>query len=159
MLYLKKLYLDGTPLEDIVTVAEFSRQHAAPALSWSLGSDRPDGTQTAYTLTLTDLDSRKVLYESGRVETAAQTATFPAGDFPAGALLHADLLVEDDAGGTATGEELFFNGALDAFPGTWISSQEDEGNRVLHFYRDFVPSSRWRTRCCIPAGWATTRRT
>ena len=61
------------------------------ALSWSLGSDRPDGTQTAYTLTLTDLDSRKVLYESGRVETAAQTATFPAGDFPAGALLHADL--------------------------------------------------------------------
>ena len=93
MLYLKKLYLDGTPLEDIVTVAEFSRQHAAPALSWSLGSDRPDGTQTAYTLTLTDLDSRKVLYESGRVETAAQTATFPAGDFPAGALLHADLLV------------------------------------------------------------------
>lgn len=139
MLYLKKLYLDGTPLEDIVTVAEFSRQHAAPALSWSLGSDRPDGTQTAYTLTLTDLDSRKVLYESGRVETAAQTATFPAGDFPAGALLHADLLVEDDAGGTATGEELFFNGALDAFPGTWISSQEDEGNRVLHFYRDFVP--------------------
>ena len=149
MLYLKKLYLDGTPLEDIVTVAEFSRQHAAPALSWSLGSDRPDGTQTAYTLTLTDLDSRKVLYESGRIETAAQTATFPAGDFPSRMTQAAP----------PRARSCFSTAHWMRSPAHGSVRRRTRGTASCISIVISSPSSRWRTQCCIPAGWATTRRT
>lgn len=139
MLYVKQFFLDGTPLTDPVTVAEFSVHHPLPALSWSLGSDQPDGAQVAYRLTLTDPERDEVIYESGRVETAAQTATFPAADIPEGALLRADLSVEAENGDSAEGEELFFNGSLNRFPGEWIGAETDEGNHVLHFFHDFYP--------------------
>ena len=45
MIYIRKIYLDGTPLDEALTVAEFSPLHPHPALSWSIGSDIPGGEQ------------------------------------------------------------------------------------------------------------------
>ena len=141
MIYIRKIYLDGTPLDEALTVAEFSPLHPHPALSWSIGSDTPGGEQAWYTLTLTDPERGARLYDSGRVESRVQSASFDAAAIPAGSLLRATLVVGSaDGQVTEEAEEFFFNGALDDFPGDWITSREDQGVRVLRFCRDFTPA-------------------
>ena len=138
MIYLKKIYLDGTPLDEYPTVAEFSPLHPTPAISWAVGSDKPDGKQAWYELSLTDAETGKCLFTSGKVETDKQSASFDASRFPAGAYVRVDLTVASTDGDETDGEELLFNGALDTFPGEWITSERDEGNKVLHFFTDFT---------------------
>lgn len=138
MIYIKQIYLDGTPLTDALTVAEFSTLHPHPALSWAVGSDTPNGKQAWYTLTLEDPTDHTVFSDSGRVETDAQHASFDATVIPAGAIVRAALTVGSvDGQVTEEAEEFFFNGALDHFPGSWITSPEDAGVRVLRFAKTF----------------------
>ena len=138
MIYIKKVFLDGTALDDLCTVAEFSPLHPTPAISWAVGSDKQGGRQAWYELTLTDAGTGRTLYDSGRVETDVQSASFDASAFPAGAYINVNLIVASTDGDRADAEERLFNGALDAFPGEWITSQADEGDRVLHFFTDFT---------------------
>ncbi len=140
MIYIKQVYLDGTPLDNPVTVAEFSAHHPHPALSWAVGSDTPGGVQAWYDLTVDLPDTGAVILPGGRVETTVQTASFDASLIPAGAVVRATLTV-GSADGQATGEaeKIFFNGALDSVPGAWITSPEDAGVGVLRFWRDFTP--------------------
>ena len=49
MIYIRQVYLDGTPVSQ--SVCEFSSKHATPTLSWSVGGGNPDDKQIAYTLT------------------------------------------------------------------------------------------------------------
>lgn len=139
MIYVKKIYLDGTPLCDALTVTEFSKNHPVSALSWAIGSDAPDGVQAWYRLTLEDTTNETLLFDSDRVETALQSASFDSAAIPEGAVVRATLTVGAANGQvTPEAEEFFFNGALNTVPGTWITSAEDQGNAVLHFWHSFM---------------------
>ena len=63
MIYIKKVFLDGTALDDLCTVAEFSPLHPTPAISWAVGSDKPDGKQAWYELTLTDAETGRTFFD------------------------------------------------------------------------------------------------
>ena len=134
MIYIKNFYLDGTPV--IQPVCEFSKAHATPVLSWSVGGGNPDDCQVAYTLTVVIGD--ETVYDSGRVETSRQSAKLDGFSFPAGAWAEITVTVES---ATETAEPrgvMLFNGCLDTFPGEWITSAEDQGERVLRFNKKFT---------------------
>ena len=134
MIYIKNFYLDGTPV--IQPVCEFSKAHATPVLSWSVGGGNPDDGQVAYTLTVVIGD--ETVYDSGRVETSRQSAKLDGFSFPAGAWAEITVTVES---ATETAEPrgvMLFNGCLDTFPGEWITSAEDQGERVLRFNKKFT---------------------
>ena len=38
--YIKKVFLDGTALNDVCTVVDFSPLHPMPAISWAIGCDK-----------------------------------------------------------------------------------------------------------------------
>ena len=134
MIYIKNFYLDGTPVSQ--SVCEFSKAHATPVLSWAVGGGNPDDRQVAYTLTV-EING-KAVYDSGRVETTRQSALLDGFTFPAGAWAEITVTVES---ATETAEPLgvmLFNGVLDSFPGEWITSSEDQGERVLRFVKDIT---------------------
>ena len=134
MIYIKNFYLDGTPVSQ--SVCEFSPRHATPVLSWAVGGGNPDDRQVAYTLTV-EING-KTVYDSGRVETARQSALLDGFTFPAGVWAEITVTVES---ATETAEPLgvmLFNGVLDSFPGEWITSSEDQGERVLRFVKDIT---------------------
>ena len=137
---INKLYLDGTPLHDAnpITVAEFSPFHSAHTISWSVESNKPGGKQAWYVLKWIAVGEERILFDSGRIETERQAAAFDASAFPTAATLRAELAVQAVDGDEAYKETLLFNGALDRFPGQWITSPKDEGNRVLMMWKDFI---------------------
>ncbi len=136
MIYIKQVYLDGTVIDDAFPyVCEFSEKHATPALSWAIGGGQANDKQAAYHL-VAEIDGT-VVYDSGRVETARQSCVLNGFHLPAGRTATLFLSVESD---TETSEEVdfcLFNGVLDTVRGSWITSETDEGNRVLCFIRRF----------------------
>ncbi len=137
MIYIKKLYLDGTPISPCCTdICEFSPKHATPALSWAVGGGNPDDKQVAYTLTV-EIGGETV-FDSGRVETSRQSAVLDGFTFPAGALAEVTVIVLSATEKTEPYSVTLFNGCLDTFPGEWITSREDQGERVLRFVKDFT---------------------
>ena len=136
MIYIKKLYLDGTPLTG-EAICEFSPNHATPTLSWAIGGGNANDKQAAYTLTV-EIDGVTV-YDSGRVETARQSAVLDGFDFPAAAVATLSLVVESATEKTEPETAVLFNGAPNNFTGEWITSAEDQGERVLRFVKDFTP--------------------
>ena len=134
MIYIKNFYLDGTPVSQ--SVCEFSSKHATPTLSWAVGGGNPDDKQVAYTLVVKI--GGETVYDSGRVETTRQSALLDGFTFPAGAWAEITVTVES---ATETAEPrgvMLFNGVLDTFPGEWITSAEDQGERVLRFNKKFT---------------------
>lgn len=137
MIYIKKLYLDGTPIgTDFVQICEFSPKHASPALSWAIGGGRAGDKQTAYRLTVQI--GKRTVYRSGRVETDRQSAVLNGFTFPAGATADVTVTVESSAETSKAYTVSLFNGALNTIPGQWITSREDHGERVLRFVKDFT---------------------
>ena len=132
MIYIKQLYLDGTPIVD--PVCEFSKLHATPTLSWAVGGGNPDDGQVAYTLTVEICG--ETVFDSGRVETGRQSATLDGFSFPAGAYARLTVTVESATETTEPHDAVLFNGTLDTFPGEWITTAEDRGERVLRFVKD-----------------------
>ena len=145
MIYIKNFYLDGTPISrcEHAAVCEFSPRHATPALSWAVGGGNPDDQQTAYTLTVRI--GGETVFHSGRVETTRQSALLDGFAFPAGATATVTVTVESDTETTEPRSVELFNGCLDAFPGAWITSAEDQGERVLRFNRTFTVAKPVRT--------------
>ena len=133
MIYIKKLYLDGTPISS--PVCEFSESHATPVLSWSVGGGNPDDKQVAYTLTA-EIGGETV-FDSGRVETSRQSALLDGFTFPAGVYAYLTVTVESATEKTEPRDVMLFNGVLDSFLGEWITSAEDQGERVLRFVKKF----------------------
>ena len=137
MIYIKRLYLDGTPISPCCTdICEFSPQHATPALSWAIGGGNPDDQQVAYSLTVKIGD--ETVFDSGRVETSRQSAVLDGFTFHAGALAEVTVTVESATEKAEPYSVTLFNGCLDTFPGEWITSSEDQGERVLRFVKDFT---------------------
>ena len=137
MIYIKKLFLDGTPVSPGCTdVCEFSPHHTTPALSWAIGGGNPNDKQTAYSFTVKIGD--ETVFDSGRVETDRQSAVLDGFTFPAGTLAEVTVTVESATEKTAPYTVTLFNGCLDTFPGEWITSREDQGERVLRFVKDFT---------------------
>ncbi|MBQ9151472.1 MAG: family 78 glycoside hydrolase catalytic domain, partial [Clostridia bacterium] len=134
MIYIKKLYLDGTPV--LSPICEFSERHATPVLSWSVGGGNPDDKQVAYTLTAEI--GGKTVFDSGRVETDRQSAKLDGFAFPAGAWAEITVTVESATEKTEPCDVMLFNGCLDSFPGEWITTKEDQGERVLRFNKKFT---------------------
>ena len=134
MIYIKNFYLDGTPVSN--PVCEFSSKHATPVLSWAVGGGNPDDGQVAYTLTVKI--GGETVYDSGRVETSRQAALLDGFTFPAGAWAEITVTVESATETTEPGDVILFNGCLDTFPGEWITSAEDQGERVLRFNKKFT---------------------
>ncbi len=136
MIYVKQLYLDGTRMDaDAPYICEFSAKHATPALSWAIGGGAQGDKQVAYALSVA-IDGATV-YESGRVEATRQSCVLDGFDFPAGTVAILTLAVESASGDRAEISCALFNGALDALSGSWITSEKNEGTRVLHFVKDF----------------------
>ncbi len=136
MIYIKNLYLDGTPMLSATQICEFSPNHATPVLSWAIGGGNPDDKQAAYTLTV-EIDGETV-YDSGRVETSRQSAVLDGFTFPAGACADLTVTVESATETSEPCTAILFNGSLDTFPGAWITSAEDQGERVLRFVKKFT---------------------
>lgn len=134
MIYIKSFYLDGTPVSQ--SVCEFSKDHATPTLSWSVGGGNPDDGQVAYTLTV-EIGGETV-FDSGRVETSRQSALLDGFTFPAGVYAYLTVTVESATEQTEPCDVVLFNGTLDTFPGEWITSREDQGERVLRFVKKFT---------------------
>ena len=134
MIYIKNFYLDGTPVSQ--SVCEFSKDHATPTLSWSVGGGNPDDGQVAYTLTV-EIGGETV-YDSGRVETTRQSALLDGFTFPAGVWAEITVIVESATEKTEPRNIMLFNGCLDTVPGEWITSREDQGERVLRFNKKFT---------------------
>lgn len=134
MIYIKNFYLDGTPVSQ--SVCEFSKDHATPTLSWAVGGGNPDDGQVAYTLTV-EIGGETV-FDSGRVETSRQSATLDGFTFPAGVWAEITVTVESATETTEPSGVMLFNGCLDTFPGEWITSAEDQGERVLRFNKKFT---------------------
>lgn len=135
MIYIKQVHLNGTPLQS--PLCEFSPRHATPVLSWSIGGSTAEDKQTAYTLTV-EIGGETV-FDSGRVETARQSAVLEGFLFPSGAYAHLTLTAEAAAEKTPPMTVELFNACLDDFPGEWITSEEDQGERVLRFFKSFTP--------------------
>ncbi len=143
MIYVKEIYLDGTPVlrsaadDPRPRMCEFSPRHATPALAWAVGGGGAGGRQAAYTLTA-EIGGRVVL-DTGRVATATQSCSLTGLAFPAGETATLTLTVEAEGGDCTQPATLsLYNGTLDSRRGEWITSPRDEGNRVLRFARDFV---------------------
>ncbi len=137
MIYIRQVYLDGTPVSPCCTdICEFSPKHATPVLSWAVGGGNPDDKQVAYTLTV-EIGGETV-FDSGRVETSRQSAVLDGFTFPAGALAEVTVIVESATEKTDPYSVTLFNGCLGTFPGEWITSREDQGERVLRFVKDFT---------------------
>ncbi|MBE6586189.1 MAG: hypothetical protein E7645_06660, partial [Ruminococcaceae bacterium] len=134
MIYIKNFYLDGTPV--LSPICEFSEKHATPVLSWAVGGGNPDDKQVAYTLTVEIGD--ETVFDSGRVETSRQSAVLDGFTFPAGVYAHLTVTVESATEKTEPYDVVLFNGCLDSFPGEWITSAEDQGERVLRFNKRFT---------------------
>ena len=134
MIYIRHVYLDGTPV--LSPICEFSEKHATPTLSWAVGGGNPDDKQVAYTLTA-EIGGETV-FDSGRVETSRQSALLDGFTFPAGVYAHLTVTVESATEQTEPYEVVLFNGCLDTFPGEWITSLEDQGERVLRFNKKFT---------------------
>ena len=133
MIYIRQVYLDGTPVSQ--SVCEFSSKHATPTLSWSVGGGNPDDKQIAYTLTAKI--GGETVFDSGRVETSRQSALLDGFTFPAGVYATVTVTVESATEKTEPDTVTLFNGTLDTFPGEWITSAEDQGERVLRFVKKF----------------------
>ena len=133
MIYIRQVYLDGTPV--LSPICEFSEKHATPTLSWAVGGGNPDDKQVAYTLTV-EIGGETV-FDSGRVETSRQSALLDGFTFPSGTYAHLTVTVESATEQTEPYEVVLFNGTLDTFPGEWITSLEDQGERVLRFVKKF----------------------
>ena len=138
MIKIRNIYLDGTALDKACTVAEFSAFHPSAAISWAVSSELPEGKQAWYELCLTEQKTGKRLFESGRVETERQSASVDVSGFPAGISILVSLKTASADGCEAADERRLFNGALDTFPGQWITGGQDGENRVWHFYTDFT---------------------
>lgn len=137
MIYIRQVYLDGTPVSPCCTdICEFSPKHATPVLSWAVGGGNPDDKQVSYTLTV-EIGGETV-FDSGRVETSRQSAVLDGFTFPAGALAEVTVIVESATEKTEPYSVTLFNGCLGTFPGEWITSREDQGERVLRFVKDFT---------------------
>ncbi len=139
MIYIKKMYLDGTPCGpwyDTVYTCEFSPRHATPALSWAVGGGNSGDKQSAYTL-LVEIDGI-IVYDSGRVETDAQSCVLDGFCFPAGKTATLTLTVESATEAAEPAIAKLFNAVLDEVRGKWITSEHDEGNRVIQFIKNFA---------------------
>ena len=134
MIYIRQIYLDGTPV--LSPICEFSEKHATPVLSWAVGGGNPDDKQVAYTLTVKI--GGETVYDSGRVETSRQSAKLDGFTFPAGAWAEITVTAESATEKTEPANVMLFNGCLDTFPGEWITSAEDQGERVLRFVKDIT---------------------
>ncbi len=134
MIYIRQIYLDGTPV--LSPICEFSEKHATPVLSWAVGGGNPDDKQVAYTLTV-EIGGETV-FDSGRVETSRQSAPLDGFTFPAGVYAHLTVTVESATEQTEPRDVVLFNGCLDSFPGEWITSAEDQCERVLRFVKDIT---------------------
>ena len=135
MIFVKRFYLDGTYIDPTVPyLCEISEKHATPALSWAIGGGKENDKQVAFALTAT-IDGEP-MWETGRVETSAQSCTLTGLSIPAGQYAVLNLTVES---ADESCEECcaLFNGALDEFRGTWITSEKNEGERVLLFQKLF----------------------
>ncbi len=136
MIYINHLYLDGTPFYgEPPYICEFSREHATPRLSWSVGGGKDGDHQTAYALRVT-IDGTEV-YDSGWIKTAEQSCVLDAFPFPAGKVAVMELAVKSTTEESDILDFALFNGTLGAMRGKWITSEKNEGERVLHFVRDF----------------------
>ncbi len=136
MIYVKQLYLDGTVIDDTVPyICEFSKKHATPTLSWAIGGGKAGDKQAAFHLTV-EIDD-EVVYDSGRVETEKQSCVLDGFVFPAGKTAVLSLSVASDSEASEELDCALFNAVLDEMRGTWITSKQDEGNRVLCFMRKF----------------------
>ena len=133
MIYIRQIYLDGTPV--LSPICEFSEKHATPVLSWAVGGGNPDDKQVAYTLTV-EIGGETV-FDSGRVETSRQSALLDGFTFPAATYATVTVTVESTTAVTDPKSAILFNGCLDSFPGEWITSAEDQGERVLRFVKKF----------------------
>ena len=137
MIYIKRIYIDGTPVSFVdPMICEFSPRHATPVISWAVGGGNPDDKQVAYTLTVRR--DGETLWSSGRVETARQSSPLADMPFPAGTFAEITVTVESEAEATEPRSVTLFNGCLDTFPGEWITSAEDQGERVLRFHKSFT---------------------
>ena len=134
MIYIRQVYLDGTPV--LSPICEFSPKHATPVLSWAVGGGNPDDKQVAYTLTA-EIGGETV-FDSGRVETSRQSALLDGFTFPAGVYAHLTVTVESATEQTEPRDVVLFNGCLDSFPGEWITTEEDQGERSLRFNKKFT---------------------
>ena len=134
MIYIRQVYLDGTPV--LSPICEFSPKHATPVLSWAVGGGNPDDKQVAYTLTV-EIGGETV-FDSGRVETSRQSALLDGFTFPAGVYAYLTVTVESATEQTEPYEAVLFNGCLDTFPGEWITTEEDQGERSLRFNKKFT---------------------
>ncbi len=138
MIYIHRIYLDGTccgPWYETAYTCEFSECHATPTLSWAIGGGESGDRQVAYTLTAA-IDGDTV-YDTGRVESSVQAHPLTGFNFPAGKTATLTLTVESATATTEPATVVLFNATLDAFRGCWITSERDEGNRVLHFTKAF----------------------
>ncbi len=139
MIYINKMYLDGTvcgPQPDTAYTCEFSPRHATPALAWSIGGGKDGDRQVAYTLTA-QIDCVTV-FDSGRVETDVQSCVLDGFDFPAGKNCFLSLTVESTTETTKPASTVLFNAVLPEKHGRWITSPTDEGNRVIRFIKEFT---------------------
>ncbi len=136
MIYIQHFYLDGTYMDPSAPyLCEIGGGHATPALSWSITGGKPGDKQVAYTLSACDLDG-KIYWQTGRVEAAAQSCVLEGLCIPAGKTAVLRLSVES-ADDTCDGYCVLLNGALDEFRGTWITSAQNEGDKVLSFQKKF----------------------
>ena len=135
MISIDNLFLDGTKIPPLGHVCEFSPNHATPVLSWAVSGGNPDDRQVSYNL-IVEIDD-EIVYDSGCVETSRQSALLDGFTFPAATYATVTVTVESITAVTAPKSAILFNGSLDSFPGEWITSAEDQGERVLRFVKKF----------------------
>ena len=137
VIYIDNVFLDGTRIAPLGQICEFSPRHAAPILSWSVLGDEDNTKQDSYSLAV-KIDGETVYYDC--VETERQSVVLDFFDFPAGSTAELILMVKSSTRYSDTQTVTLFNGCLDTFPGEWITSREDQGERVLRFVKDFTVS-------------------
>ena len=151
MIEVRELYLDcGRLFSDARFCITDSK---TPMFSWSVVSDTDNDRQTAYRAQVTM--GKTSLWDSGWVETSAQSAVYAGKNLPAGRYLDFTVRVRN-----IRGEESdvfggqFVCGALtaDAWKGKWISSDEDSGQRAIYFRRDFRIEKELTAACLFVSG-------
>lgn len=107
-----------------------------PVFSWAAAADHSEAFQTAYRLEV--LCGSRSLWDTGWVETDAQSASYAGGVLPAERKLVVRVAVRDDRGGESRPKEeaFFVSGLADHVP-DWIAAAEDKPGEAVYFRRDF----------------------
>lgn len=123
-------------------------ENDGPAFTWAAASGLPGDGQVACRIVIHH--GERLLWDSGRLQTAEQSMTCPSIGLPPGEICRVGLLVENTAGEVAEAEGKVYLAATQ-WHARWICDAADTDGSVAYFRREFRVKKPLASACLYAA--------